>query len=385
MSQTHGKRERKRARASERDREREREKKGYVKYVVLQARTNVVHAHSCRVHPPSGMLRIIVVKQALASDERVREGQTRVAVVEALIKRMRQAEAPRVRALGTLGECFGLHRQSSAELGRATGARPMPHSRTAQCWSCSRRVFILFTLGWVKSWLPRVPPISSVLSDPDDSGLRGVLSRVLSESIHTRQHRAEIYRSFGNSEDPPVEVSRMQQSALTIRVGRKNDTYRREWREEAAVLRLATSCRDAFECILTNSLPPFLRSRVCPSFVRSFVRCTCVCVPWTRGLIRRWSYEESLINLSDVKRIFGSVVDCSQERLYLKVMSHAVTAISKDSFKGKTALFFSLSLPHNFLLAFVSRSPNLYVRTDGKDGWLMGNIRERLTICISVV
>lgn len=118
-----------------------------VKYVVSQVPTDArAPARPVRAaHPPCGMLRIIVVKQALASDER--GGQTQVAVVQALIKRTRRAEAVRVRALGTLRECFGRRRQSSAGLGRATGARPMPHSRTAQYWSCSRRVFILFTLG----------------------------------------------------------------------------------------------------------------------------------------------------------------------------------------------------------------------------------------------
>lgn len=77
--------------------------------------------------------------------------RTRVIVVGAL-KECALSEAVHARALGTLRECFDGPRQSSTAFGRATGARPVPHStRIAQCSSCSRRVFIPFTVGWAKS------------------------------------------------------------------------------------------------------------------------------------------------------------------------------------------------------------------------------------------
>lgn len=73
--------------------------------------------------------------------------RTRVIVVGAL-KECALSEAVHARALGTLRECFDGPRQSSTAFGRATGARPVPHStRIAQCSSCSRRVFIPFTVG----------------------------------------------------------------------------------------------------------------------------------------------------------------------------------------------------------------------------------------------
>lgn len=93
---------------------------------------------------------IIVVNFALRKTE-TRFART-VTVIGALNKKRKKekvcvshAEAVYSLARGAhFAERFGPPRESSAGLGRATGARPMPHSaaRVVQCSSCSRRVFI---------------------------------------------------------------------------------------------------------------------------------------------------------------------------------------------------------------------------------------------------
>lgn len=77
-------------------------------------------------------------------------GETRT-VVSALIKRMRRAEAVRARR-PHFANTFGPPRQSSAALGRATGARPVPHStdstRCAHRFSADRVIVARVSFSW---------------------------------------------------------------------------------------------------------------------------------------------------------------------------------------------------------------------------------------------
>jgi len=107
-------------------------------------------------------------------------------VVSALIKRMHRAEAVRARR-PHFANAFGPPRQSSAALGRATGARPVPHStdstRCAHRFSADRVIVARVSLSWS---LPskKSPSITGRASNRSSRSYpRELLGRVRSSKI----------------------------------------------------------------------------------------------------------------------------------------------------------------------------------------------------------
>lgn len=120
-------------------------------------------------------------------------GETRT-VVSALIKRMRRAEAVRARR-PHFANAFGPPRQSSAALGRATGARPVPHStdstRCAHRFSADRVIVARVSLSWS---LPskKPPSITGRASNRSSRSYpRELLGRVRSSKIRERRDTPE--------------------------------------------------------------------------------------------------------------------------------------------------------------------------------------------------
>lgn len=287
----------------------------------------------------------------------------------------------RSRAPVTLRECLGSPRQSSAALGRATGARPVPHSaHIAHHFSADRVTVAYVSISWSAEQKVTLDYRSRVTS---------IAPKLSAQVIQTAKKKCKIRECRDIAENSNWKFEFLCRNIVKSRDGgadnrdnffghdkREDLTIRREWCKHYRFkwFRRVNSDLKSRALQIRNKLQECAFFMFSSTF-RLFLLRECV-----RVRVCSWSERINIgddpvkklrsIVLGDGNRTFERGTDCTRGRSYSKEMC-SVIVFSKDLLTVRLVCTFS-----TFLFFFVIISAH---RCQENDWW--GNICKRLTIC----